>query len=670
MIRSTISICNSGLKIKYSGKALVLIIFCLGTWYFLHNSAKITPAQEITNSNQIEAQITFDHVIFSDSFQNGLTNWQDETQTQEYWSVDNAILTAHVYRGSTRAILVPKNTSFVEEWNKISENNWSKYEFSFDFKQEKGTDINFIFNYVDPKNWYEFHIKNGSYQVVRVENGTVTFRSFGELMLYSNTLYHIKIRVIEEEISLFVNDRLIGSHQDWTYSAASLGKIGLRATTGNVFPTTVHFSNISLRVPYPKPPNKIITPYKQTDPRWASDVYDHANLWNDTPYMRNWGCLTTSIAMVMQYYGMTELPGGEKLNPASLNEWLRSQSDGYIGNGLVNWHAVTRLTRLIHESKGTPKLEYSVHMGAQLEPAYQEVAKKQPVIFNIPGHFLVGSGLSELANGTNGQNTSKTKDIVIHDPFFPFNRLSEHGEITTIDQAGKESVVASNLISTRILTPSYTNLSYFMIVHDPKVTLVVTKNSDSNNADLNNAESNDSENVTVITLSDQVFPKVDSQQSQNETIPQVISLIPKPKAGKYTVLLQKDSPSQEKIAFYSYNSAADVVINTLDTWITPIPLRAEIDFDPTVEINHTDFQTTYSTDQFRNELYALYKNYHTTLDWHATYVVAQLHAVLEEGDFSPLQKKVLAEQIFYRYSYCLSPTLISFLEDRITLLDT
>ncbi len=41
------------------------------------------------------------------------------------------------------------------------------------------------------------------------------------------------------------------------------------------------------------------------------------------------GCAITSAAMLLDYLGVQTLPNGEELNPGTLNEYLRTEPDGF-----------------------------------------------------------------------------------------------------------------------------------------------------------------------------------------------------------------------------------------------------------------------------------------------------------------------------------------------------
>jgi len=60
----------------------------------------------------------------------------------------------------------------------------------------------------------------------------------------------------------------------------------------------------------------------------------------------------------MNFHEINKMLDGGVANPSSINTWLLSQPDGYIDSGMVNWLAITRLTKVINEQYSTPKFEY------------------------------------------------------------------------------------------------------------------------------------------------------------------------------------------------------------------------------------------------------------------------------------------------------------------------
>ncbi len=179
-------------------------------------------------------------------------------------------------------------------------------------------------------------------------------------------------------------------------------------------------------------------PYlSQKDPRWGAEEYDHASQWAaaDHQGIANWGCALTSAAMIFQHFGVKSLTGQE-ITPPILNNWLNNQPDGYIGNGLVNWIALTRYAKESREAGQSPtSLEFTT-------TAYNpQTTYETPSILNLPGHFVVGYD----------QTDSQFK---IKDPA----------------DATKETIDKTSARIKRIdrFIPSNTDLSYFLFTINPE----------------------------------------------------------------------------------------------------------------------------------------------------------------------------------------------------------
>lgn len=187
-------------------------------------------------------------------------------------------------------------------------------------------------------------------------------------------------------------------------------------------------------------------PYlSQRDNTWKDIEYDSASTWagSEADSIERWGCALTSVAMILQKYDI-KMPNGTIANPDILNTWLKGQDDGYIGNGLLNWLAITRLTRQSRVAEyATTDLEFVKTRGT---PSEELAAGLYPIV-NLGSHFVVAHGES-----TNSYN--------INDPFD-----ASHSALT------KNTALAS--INT--FSPSNTDLSYLMIVGDEN--LVATLSS-------------------------------------------------------------------------------------------------------------------------------------------------------------------------------------------------
>lgn len=177
--------------------------------------------------------------------------------------------------------------------------------------------------------------------------------------------------------------------------------------------------------------NSIAFPYfSQRDPAWKDLPYDSASEWagNQTNSIERWGCAITSVAMVLKEYGI-KMPNGDNVNPEKINTWLMSQPDGYIGNGLLNWLAISRLARdARNNGHADTDLEFVKSYGS---PSDEISSGKYPII-DEGGHFV----------------TLYDQDVdsyIINDPY----------------DASRSSKLKTELIqSVNTYTPSNTDLSY------------------------------------------------------------------------------------------------------------------------------------------------------------------------------------------------------------------
>ena len=136
---------------------------------------------------------------------------------------------------------------------------------------------------------------------------------------------------------------------------------------------------------------------KQTNAAWKSRIYDSANLWSPRdPSINAWGCALTSAAMVFNYHGLKKLPSGIALTPSTLNDWLKTQKDGYVGNGLVNWLALTRLSKQsvsVNNIFSFDALEFSKLIPGSISGIKIDLSNNITDILEEPGHFIVAKGI-------------------------------------------------------------------------------------------------------------------------------------------------------------------------------------------------------------------------------------------------------------------------------------
>ncbi len=205
---------------------------------------------------------------------------------------------------------------------------------------------------------------------------------------------------------------------------------------GNVEPTPTPSPSSS---PTPIPlPSLDVPDIKQYTDAWGSLTYDTANKWSQNPTIKRWGCALTSATMILRYYA-------HNIWPDTLNDWLKTQSDGYLRNGLLNWLAVSRYTKQ-NETDGSPVLEYR-KLDASSSTLINELELGRPGILDVSGHFVVTKSQLPTTFG-------------INDPAY-------------VDRLTLESY-DNTFQSIRGYKPTHTDLSYIFLVVDPTIDIFLT----------------------------------------------------------------------------------------------------------------------------------------------------------------------------------------------------
>jgi hypothetical protein len=387
-----------------------------------------TPA----SPDEIEKQ----ELLFSDDFSQDLSQWQLERGAWSDWSLVDGCLQGRVDQDYYISELVPAD----EHW----QSHWSNYLLEFDFKLMAGADSNWSWGVEDIDNWYEVHVNHVQLHLTRLREGLQVLNFFEDQTLEQGRVYHVQLYFNQGHIQVWVDGNLWLDRHDHRYEHNG-GKISLKASAGAIYPTQVRFDNVQVFAVAPERDELLTTTvFKQHDDRWADDVYDSGQDWSDNPTIQRWGCAMSSLAMILNYHDLTQLPDGTTLNPASLNQWLKDQSDGYIRGG-VNWLAGSRLSQLISDQYSQqgrlyPKLEMHRSNVVTQEQLMNIIDDNRPAIIQIPGHFLVANGYTQAQD-----------DLLIADPAYTYDHFSQHGQ---------------PLLSAVDYQPSYTDLSYLLLVYD------------------------------------------------------------------------------------------------------------------------------------------------------------------------------------------------------------
>jgi hypothetical protein len=352
-------------------------------------------------------------LLFDDNFDNGsFSKWSIISGS---WQITNIL-------GSNRfGSSVPYgNTEYLAI---AGDNSWSDYTYNTDILATEGSDKNILFRYNDNQNKYGIHLVNypdHTYDLVCLEkwiNG-----AFEDVCkhteLYNNQILSLSVESKGQHIKVNLNNSLLIEEPNW--GTITHGKIGLRPATGANFPTSIWYDNIKVYDLTTPTYNLDVPLLKQNSPSWGNIIYDRAKDWAKYPnfYIKNWGCALTSATMVLNYYGINKIDKkGTNLDPASLNNWLISQKDGYVNGGYVNWWAIRRLTSDINKVNGTSILDF------------EKITNPPPLLPIVDTHLA--SSEADIAAVNNGGHyvviTGKTgSEYSINDPLKDYQTLTDY----------------------------------------------------------------------------------------------------------------------------------------------------------------------------------------------------------------------------------------------------
>ncbi|MEA2056725.1 MAG: C39 family peptidase [Patescibacteria group bacterium] len=452
-------------------------------------------------------------LLFSEDFsQQNLGQWQLLRGDWSDWLVENGWLCGQAENNFYQSELIVKPEFWQEQWQ--------HYLYQFDFKITGGVDVNWSWAVEDLDNWYQLHFNDQYLHLTRFRQGEEVLNIFENYSLNLNQIYHVMIYFNHGHIQLWLDDNLILDRHDHRYEDSS-GPVSLKVTAGAVCHTQVWFDNLQIFSLEPEIEKELaMLFFKQNDDSWENEEYDQAQDWSENPTIKRWGCALTSLAMIMRYHDLQYLPNGQELNPSTLNTWLKQQADGYLQGG-VNWLAGTRLSRVISDQysineRVLPKLEYQRLTSNELSPPISVIDDNRPAILQIPGHFLVANGYAQ------GQN-----DLLILDPAYTYDRFSQH---------------QASLLSTIDLKPSYTDLSYLLLVYPSDLQVDVQSV---------NGQSLPNQEMSLDMISDSIDGGLGPQDL-------VAHFVPQPENGHYLLEVKAEQPQFYQVKIYAYDQEAEV----------------------------------------------------------------------------------------------------------------
>ncbi len=375
------------------------------------------------------------------------TLFQDDFTNSSLWTVNSG--TWQIVDGKYGAVVSGSQGSRSTANLDITTQN---YVLEFDMYSVQGVDRTVRFRTGSNIGEYDLHFtSDGIATNFGVDNHSFILENHP---LSDNHFYHFKIELDGQHFIVNIDGNKIFDVTDNNYSFDGSEQLSLVIATGGGT-TEVYFDNV--KVTTIDDDSKLSVPlFKQTDPQWENNLYDSANVWAspEPSDISRWGCAMTSAAMIFQYHGITKLPDGTDLNPGTLNSWLKSQSDGYIGNGFVNWNALSRLSK--QAKPQNPNFAYDTlenkRYAADKTQLALDLQNKIPDILEVPGHFVVATG-SDSANTT----------FFINDPFYDKSTLASY---------------SGNLKSIRSFIPSNSDLSYITFATGKGVSLNLKNSQD------------------------------------------------------------------------------------------------------------------------------------------------------------------------------------------------
>lgn len=467
-------------------------------------------------------------------------------------------------------VLIPPQGGCADNMVPISSywpSNLNRYIFELDMRFVSGTDHNLPY-FIEPSTGiiYELHFQAPNDFTL---GGPISYVLTNIHKNYPNgNTYHIKIVVDVDKVKVYIDDILV---RDVLLSVPlPLGTIGLRAGVGADPSTETWFDNVKVTT-LDNPNNDLNVPLlKQTDSLWGANPYDSANLWSTgSTGISRWGCAITSASMVLLYNNITKLPDGQDLTPGSLNGYLKSIPDGYIPNGMTNWHAISVMTKKakINNPNFTYHALVDKYIGSNDSTTVSnDLSNNIPDILqvNTPSgsHFVVAKGINSTS-------------FNINDPFYNRTDLSLYN---------------NSFSSAKSFVPSNTDLSYIMLVVDPTVDILI-KDHNGNTVGQSFVEN----------------PIGDPLNTLNNTRgPLKEIFISEPASDQYTIIVSSQNTQQYNLHSYLYDIDGNLkMIENQGVINQGTTNDYTLSFDKNI-INNTTFNQNVTIDTLNNDIVTLY----------------------------------------------------------------
>ena len=191
------------------------------------------------------SKFSFASVYFEDNFDDGNANgWQVEHFTppdpnhpnwqESIWTVNS---------DKQYGIRLPYGD--MRTFSTNGSLSWTDYIYYVQLIGKEGIDKNIIFRYQNKNNWYGFHMVPDGVHLGMMINGSYSFDTRVSNFFFTNDkIYNLKIKISGGLVSFYENNNPIVENYPVWNNPLSSGKIGLYASTGANYPTSVWFDNV------------------------------------------------------------------------------------------------------------------------------------------------------------------------------------------------------------------------------------------------------------------------------------------------------------------------------------------------------------------------------------------------------------------------------------------
>lgn len=322
-----------------------------------------------------------------------------------------------------------------------------------------------------------------------------------------------------------------------------------------------------------------VSPYNDANPSWEGLEYDHSKsqfLWCGKT-IADCGCVITSIAMILRYYGVPNPVDGSPTTPKSVNDYFNRDAtctnEGCVSRGYaygdVRWAAAGGYSQEANSKYHTQKIIYDADGGGGYNPdlVRQDINDNRPVILwnTARSHWFVAMGISG--------NT-----FMINDPLYDRTRLDDpaYGNNAAASRRYKKTSSDFSSIEVPALAPAQvliTDPDGKRTGFDPVTNQVVQEIPNSS-----------------YFFSHAIFDELSGQSPPPDNAGVYWATVGTPQAGKYQVQIIAPTNEVYSFAVYASETNANTTVNAFEgTLVSGAPEILELLYnsDQPVQIERT-----------------------------------------------------------------------------------